>query len=297
MSLDRLILGTAGLGGVWGKADPDESISTILSALKKGICAIDTAPAYGDAEVYVEQALRQWEGERPAISSKVGRLRSYAADEAYYDYSDAGMQRSVEKSLEALGVPALDILFLHDPEAIPQDEAGRVVRTFEGFRERGYARKLGLGGNCPAWFYPYLRPGAFDVVMEFNRLNACNITALRDMLPFCSTNHIRYFSASPLNMGLLGRNFEAFRAGRPAWLPEGHVEAAGKLRVLAQAGGMALPELAHRFLLSLPFDFCIVMGASNAAELENSIGAFEKGPLPEDVVNEILKICIRYPDG
>ncbi|MGY0036414.1 aldo/keto reductase [Pedobacter sp. NJ-S-72] len=54
---DNLVLGTAGLGGVWGKVDAYESISTIVHAIEQGILAIDTAPAYGDAEFFLGEAL------------------------------------------------------------------------------------------------------------------------------------------------------------------------------------------------------------------------------------------------
>src|SRR5437870_5406146 len=99
MSLERCILGTAGLGGVWGPVNPLESVRTLLFALEIGINAIDTAPAYGDAEKYVGEALRNWGGIAPQISTKVGRLKSYDASEGKYDYSDDGIWRSLEQSL------------------------------------------------------------------------------------------------------------------------------------------------------------------------------------------------------
>ena len=96
MHKERCVLGTVGLGGIWGKVSPEESVNTLLKALENGIQAIDTAPAYGDAETYVGKALRLWPGENPQISSKVGRLKGYAADEGNYDFSNAVMQKSVE---------------------------------------------------------------------------------------------------------------------------------------------------------------------------------------------------------
>jgi len=134
---ERCVLGTAGLGGVWGEVDPQESVDTILTALEAGIHAIDTAPAYGDAEMYVGEALRLWPGKRPQLSTKVGRLKSYAADEGRYDYSLAGMQRSVEQSLETLGVSQLDILFLHDPDAINPAEIENVIGSLQTFKVKG----------------------------------------------------------------------------------------------------------------------------------------------------------------
>ncbi|MHA4809072.1 aldo/keto reductase [Flavitalea flava] len=292
MQAERLILGTAGLGGAWGKVDPEESFGTILYALEYGIGAIDTAPAYGDAEVLVGEALRHWNGRRPQVSSKVGRLQAYAADNGRYNFTDDGMRRSAESSLKVLGGAGLDILFLHDPEAAPWKEADRIVGTMIRLREEGYARRIGLGGNAPGWMHRYAGQGIFDVYMEFNRLNACNVTALADTLPFCKSFDIPYFAASPLNMGLLGRNFSAFSMNRPAWLDSLPVMVARELDSIADRYSLDLSELAHRFLLSLPGDFHIVLGASNRLELHSSIGSLEKGPLPKEMLKEIMQYSI-----
>ncbi|MCU7552556.1 aldo/keto reductase [Chitinophagaceae bacterium LB-8] len=287
--LDRCILGTVGLGGVWHKVDPDESISTIIAALENGIGAIDTAPAYGNAEEYVGKALRQWSGPQPVISTKVGRLKGFAADEGRYDYSVEGMQRSVEQSLETLGVSSLDVLFLHDPLHMAEENAGQVIETMLSFKEKGYAKKIGLGGNPPSWMAPYLKPEIFDVLMEFNKLNAVSTVALNEYLPFCLANHIQYYAASPLNMGLLGSCYDAFVSNPPAWLGKHYIDAAVSVKALADAQSMTLPALAHRFLLSLPYAFQIVIGASDKTQLAATIEAFQNGPLPGFMVGEIMK--------
>ncbi|CAL1517913.1 aldo/keto reductase [Chitinophaga sp. MM2321] len=285
---ERCVLGTAGLGGIWGKVDPKESVDTILTALEAGINAIDTAPAYGDAEMYVGEALRLWSGERPQLSTKVGRLKSYAADEGRYDYSHSGMQRSVAQSLETLGVPQLDILFLHDPDAIHPAEVEMVIESLQTFKAKGYTRKIGVGGNPPLWLLPYLKSGVFDVLMEFNKLNACSAVALKENLPFCIDNKITYFAASPLNMGLLGSNYENFITNNPAWLNIKFVDAAIKMKSIADRHEMALHTLAHRFLLSIPQLFHIVIGASNRQQLNDTLNDFNNGTLPRDIFLEIM---------
>ena len=50
----NLVLGTAGLGGVWGKIDPGESVEAILLALESGINRLDTAPAYNESEARLQ---------------------------------------------------------------------------------------------------------------------------------------------------------------------------------------------------------------------------------------------------
>ncbi|MEC5142439.1 aldo/keto reductase [Chitinophaga sp. 212800010-3] len=285
---ERLVLGTAALGGVWGKINPDHSVAAILTALESGIPAIDTAPAYGDAELFLGTALRQWKGQRPIISSKTGRLQTFAAHDGKYDFTEKGMLTGVENTLRTLNITALDILFLHDPEVIRKEDAGKIMETLIRCREQGLAKYLGTGGNRPAWMTDYLNAGVFDVMMEFNRLNAANVAAMQDSLPFCRDRHIRYYAASPLNMGLLGKSLDAFRQMKPAWLPAAALGTAGKLEELAASNGMLLRTLAHRFLISLPYQFNIVIGPENKTELEDSLTDFAAGPLPEQVLEEVL---------
>jgi D-threo-aldose 1-dehydrogenase len=280
--LSRCVLGTAGMGGVWGKVDPEE----------QGIMMIDTAPAYGNAEELVGKALMQWRGPLPVISSKVGRLKTYAADEGRYDYSAESMWKSVEQSLETLGVSSLDILFLHDPTMIEESLVAPVIETLIAIKEKGYTKKIGIGGNPPSWMEPYLKPELFDVLMEYNKLNACTLVALEEHLPFCLASHIQYYAASPLNMGLLGGCYDSFTCNPPAWLSKKIIDAAIRVKALADAHAIALPALAHRFLLSLPYHFKIVIGASNAAQLAATINDFKRGPLPQFLVKEIIQ-CIN----
>jgi len=41
----RLVYGTSGLGGVWGKVDEEESIDCLLYAFEHGITFLDTLPS------------------------------------------------------------------------------------------------------------------------------------------------------------------------------------------------------------------------------------------------------------
>lgn len=289
LGIDKVILGTAGLGGVWGGVDPKESIQAIHEALSHGIRALDTAPAYGDAESIVGQALELWTGERPLISTKVGRLKSYVATEAKYDYSTAGMQRSVDESLKTLGVSTVDVLFLHEPAVLTVDNAERVISAIEHFKEQGLAKKIGIGGNPPNWFLPFLKEGRFDIVMEYNKLNACSIEALQNSIPICRQTQTEYYAASPLNMGLLGCKFQEFSQRIPEWLDVGTVEQARRIQAIAERHNLPLEVLALRFLLNMNAVFKIVLGAANRQQLQNSLEAIKQGVLPVNIYNEILQ--------
>jgi aryl-alcohol dehydrogenase-like predicted oxidoreductase len=285
--LSRCVLGTAGLGGVWGKIDREESIKAILMALEDGITYIDTAPAYGDAESFVGVALKQWKGSMPLISTKVGRLRSYSATEGLYDYSNDGMERSVENSLKLLGIPCVDILFLHEPDAMPREAAERILEKLVQLKEDGYTKKIGLGGNSPDWFKKYITGDVFDVVMEYNRLNVCCTDALYSSLPDYKSKGIDLYVASPLFMGLLGSRFEEFAALTHEWLKKSDIERAKQVKMIAERYQMSLPSVAHRFLLSIPENFKMVVGPKDLCQLRQTVFDLREGPLPENIIEEI----------
>jgi D-threo-aldose 1-dehydrogenase len=291
--LSRCVLGTAGLGGVWGKIDREDSIKAVFIALKNGITFIDTAPAYGDAEYIVGTALNQWEGNKPQISTKVGRLKSYDATKAIYDYSSDGMKTSIENSLKTLGIPILDILFLHDPSAIPEKDTEHIIERLIQFKRDGYTKKIGLGGNSPGWFKKYITSDLFDVIMEYNRLNVCCMDALYSSLPDCTTKGIDYYAASPLYMGLLGDRFDEYSASPPGWLEKVYIERANQAKMIAGRSQMSLSSLAHRFLLSIPKDFKIVIGPKDSHQLRQTIVDFGEGPLVNNLVEKIKKYIIK----
>ncbi|MCD2421857.1 aldo/keto reductase [Niabella pedocola] len=287
-SLQRYVLGTAGLGGVWGPVDPEASVNSILYALERGIPAIDTAPAYGDGEAFVGRALRQWKGASPMVSTKTGRLKSYASDNGIYNYTPDGMARSVDHSLRMLGLSKVDVLFLHEPAAIPDKEIEPAVLKMMALKQEGCTSQIGLGGNYPASFLPYLDAGIFDVVMEYNRLNACCIDALDTSLPGCSRRNIAYWAASPLHMGLLGGRFESFTRNRPQWLQQKCLDTASGVNKLAIEKQLSLPSLALRFLQNIPWPFRMVIGPANWQELSESLEAILDGPLENAIYNEII---------
>lgn len=283
----RLALGGAGLGGAWGKVDPAESVETLLYALENGVTVFDTAPAYAASEQYLGQALRRWKGPPPFVSTKAGKLRSEAAWIDKHDFSPAALRRSVLNSLETLGLEALDLLFLHEPHVVAADRVDEVVETLLRLREEGLTRRLGLGGNPDEKWLDRLPAGHFEVVMGFNRLDACNLDALRHEWPSVKTAGAAFYAASPLHMGLLGDRFADNLRRPPPWVSERDVENARRVHAIAGAHGLALSSLAHRFLFSVAEADRVVLGAANLAQLQASLADWESGPLPEDLFHAV----------
>ncbi len=288
----RLVYGTSGLGGVWGKIDPEESIACLHYAFENGIIAIDTAPSYSQAERIVGRALNRWPGERPFISTKVGRLQAEGAYEFKLDYSPEGMRSSVERSLDLLGIEQLDLLFLHEPQCVPMHRIDEVLETMQGFKEQGLTRMLGVGGNPTDEFRPYITPSTFQVVSGFCKLDACNLTAFDQDIPYLRQQGIAYYAASSLHFSLLGDGFDAYVSNPPdsEYISARDVAHAKSVNALALKYDMPLSTLAQRYLFSIEEATRVVIGARTLNHIQITISDWEQGTLPETIFNEVTNL-------
>lgn len=113
-----LLVGEIGLGlsGLSRGADPipdAEALATIAAALDAQASLVDVAPSYGTGRgLHLLAAALKGRRAQAQVCLKAG----YAADGAT-DYSPAGVRRSLEQSLKALGTDRVEVLLLHNPPA------------------------------------------------------------------------------------------------------------------------------------------------------------------------------------
>lgn len=290
----RLVVGTAGLGGVWGEVEEDESIEAILYALEHGIEVIDTAPSYHRAEEYVGKALRQWQGELPFISTKVGRLPAKKADEVYVDYSPQAMRESLSRSLDLLDIDFIDLLFLHEPQLVPVGEMESILNTLRSFQEEGLVGKLGIGGNPVDSFWPYVKKEHFDAVSTFLKLDASSLEGLKHDIPKFRDKGLAIYAASSLHMGLLGSKFSVYVENPPdnEWIKQTHVNNAIKVKQIADDHNLSLTNLALRYLFSMKEADRVVLGPGNLDEVKESLQIWEEGPLDKDIFDQVTEVLI-----
>jgi aryl-alcohol dehydrogenase-like predicted oxidoreductase len=292
----RLVYGTSGLGGVWGAVDESESIDCLLYAFENGITTLDTSPSYSKSEEYVGKALRRWQGEKPFISSKVGRLPAESAFDAKMDYSPMGMRNSLYRSLDLLGIECLDLLFLHEPQWVPLDKIDEILNTLQSFKAEGLTKMLGVGGNPSETFMPYIQKDIFQVVSGFCRLDACTLTAFDNELPCILERKLAYYAASSLHFSLLGNRFDTYTKTPPTnteYISAYEITNAIEVNKIAQKHGISLPTLAQRYLFSINEATRIVMGARKINQIENTIDDWQQGALPEDIFDEITYVLLR----
>jgi len=267
----RVALGTAGLAGLWGPVDPDESVHAIHMALEAGIRHIDAAPAYADAESLVGRALRSWAGPRPTLSTKAGKGRADSPDGVVPRYDPASLRNSVHDSLRILGVDALDMLFLHDPPLMATAEMRPAVETLARLREEGLVRAVGIGGNYGDAFSAYALQPPFTCFMGFNRYNLLNRSAAEAEFPAVREAGLSIWQASPLYMGLLGAKHHAYTRDKPSWIPAADLEAARRLSEACEREGIDMAGLALQFVHTSPWVDRLVVGAATPEEMRKTL--------------------------
>ncbi len=129
--MTRFGLGTAPLAGLFEEVPEAKALAVIERSWEQGIRFYDTAPLYGHglAELRLGHVLRERQRDEFVLASKVGRLlRADAPPEPgqsfrgtppvnpIFDFSYDGVMRSVDESLERLGLSRIDILHIHDPD-------------------------------------------------------------------------------------------------------------------------------------------------------------------------------------
>lgn len=129
----------------------------VIAAFEAGCTLFDLADVYceGVCEKIFGAALREVSGmrERVVIASKCG-IRKRGEPDAFapyrYDFSAAHLVKSVEQSLQRIGIETLDVLLLHRPDFLcdPAEVAG----AFSGLRQAGKVREFGVSNFSPSQF-------------------------------------------------------------------------------------------------------------------------------------------------
>lgn len=285
----RLVMGCSGIGGVWRPIQEKDAVNVLMHAFENGVSVFDTAPSYNRSQEFLGKALKQWTGEKPFISTKVGRLKADKADDCIVDYSPETMRKSVYESLELLGIDSIDLLFLHEPHLVPVEKIDEIMHCLKSFKKEGVVKSLGVGGNPIDRFYPHMIKENFDVVSGFLKLDACNLSGFNKDLPQIAAENMAYYAASALHMGLLGRRLIEYDKDRPnnEWISNTDVDVAIQINEIAKKHNIPISRLALRYVFSIAEADRVVVGPSKMEQLNDILNAWEEGKLLESIFNEI----------
>ncbi|MBA3843370.1 MAG: aldo/keto reductase, partial [Actinobacteria bacterium] len=207
--MQRVGFGASALGGLFAEVDDETARATVDSAWDLGVRYFDTAPLYGSglSEQRLGAALRDRPREEFVLSTKVGRLlRVGEPDAAFFgapplapvfDYSHDGVLRSLEESLERLGLDRVDLVLVHDPE----DEMEAGLDALDALREA--VPRVGVGTNSVETAVTFIERGGVDAVLIAGRLTLLDHSAERKLLELAYARGIELIVGGVYNSGIL----------------------------------------------------------------------------------------------
>jgi D-threo-aldose 1-dehydrogenase len=319
----RLGLGGAPLGNLFEPVTESDARALLDAAWTSGCRTFDSAPHYGHglSERRFGDALRGRSRAVFALSSKVGRLLSPAADvplvqHGYvgglpfvqrWDYSAAGMRRSVEDSLQRLGLARLDAVFVHDCDAATHGDAAAAVRRqvidealpeLQRLKREGLLRAVGLGVNDVAIVLDVLREADLDALLLAGRYTLLDQGALAELLPLCAVRGVHVALGGVFNSGLLAVGSRGGAAARfnyataaAAW-----IERTARIEAVCDAHGVPLRAAAVQFALAHPAVEIVLVGARRAAEWHDA-QAMARQPIPAAFWRDLRSAGLLPPEA
>jgi len=296
LTVPRLAYGAANLGNLYRALTDDEAWSILDAAWDSGIRFYDTAPHYGLglSERRLGAFLRTKPRDEYVLSTKVGRLLVSNPDgegtldtandfavpatlRREWDFSEAGVRRSLDESLERLGLDRVDVLYLHDPER--HDLASGIssaIPALAAVRDEGLTGAVGIGSMDVTALLAAVRTGLTDLIMIAGRYTLAEQPAALDVLPACEEHGVGVVAASVFNSGLLARA-EPDPGGRYEYgaVPPEVFDRAVAIAEICRRFDVELPAAALQFPLRHPSVRTVAVGASRPEQIEQNVRRFE----------------------
>ncbi len=298
LGLSELSLGCAQLGNLNRAISDEQASATVQAAWERGIRYFDTAPHYGLglSERRLGRALMGAPRDAYVLSTKVGRLLEplpaphahdtegfavQASHRRVWDFSRDGVLRSLEASLERLGVDRVDIVYLHDPDEHYTEALDNAYPVLAELRSEGVIASIGAGMNQTAMLTDFARNTDMDLMMLAGRYTMLEQPALDELLPTCVEKRIGIVAAGVFNSGLLARPAPSPGARydyRTA--PEELVARARRIAEICAQHDTTLPAAALAFPLAHPAVVSVCVGARSPDQVIRNCEEYARQPPP-----------------
>jgi D-threo-aldose 1-dehydrogenase len=276
--------------------DVARGLATIRAILAAPDGFIDTSRNYGlgRSEALIGQVVRElggWPRGR-ILSTKLDR------DMQTLRFDGARARRSIEESLEALGVDHVDILHLHDPEHVTDltdvTRPDGALRELVRMKEEGLADAIGLAAGRIDIMMPILRDWDLDVIITHSRYTLVNRNA-DPLIDLARSRGMAVLNAAPYASGALARGVaKAQRYAYQAPTPE-MLAPVARVEQVCASHGVPLGAAALQFSMRDPRIASTICGVSRPERVAETIG-WANWPIGEEVWKELLALPFATDD-
>jgi aryl-alcohol dehydrogenase-like predicted oxidoreductase len=282
--------GGAQMGNLYRAVDDATASASFQAAWEGGVRYFDTAPHYGLglSERRLGACLAGKPRDEYVLSTKVGRLlvpRPHgdgarddqgfdvpATHRRVWDFSRDGVLRSLESSLDRLGLDRIDLVYVHDPEDHWQQACRGAFPALAELRAQGVIGGYGAGMNQSRMLTDLVRDFEPDAVMVAGRYTLLEQPAAADLLPAAMERGVGVVVAGVFNSGMLAAPRPAADATYDyAPAPPELIDRAHRLADVCETHGVTLPEAAVAFPLRHPAVTAVVLGSATAGQVEQNL--------------------------
>jgi len=288
-------MGGVPIGNEFEFVTDKEAYATIEAAWDAGVRYYDTAPWYGLglSERRFGNFLHTKNRSEYVLSTKIGKLlkasktaknRGYfpfspSPNDVVYDYTASGVRRSIDDSLQRLGIDSTDIAFVHDlsadnkylPTPWPEQFAIAQKGAFPELtrmREEGLIKGWGIGVNTPEPIMRLLEVADPDVCLlasQYSLIDHKN--ALGELFPAARARKVSFVAGSALNAGFISGS-PRYNYGKDSYnIPPAFIEKRRKLREVAGNYGVDLRTAALQFSAAPDVVAALVVGCRSEPQI------------------------------
>ncbi len=294
LTVSDVCVGTSALGSFpaqYGyEVDTETAVATIRRVFEGPFTFIDTSNEYGggESEKRIGQAIRDNGGvpEGFVVATKVDPVPGTT------DFSGDRVRRSVEESLERLGLDTLPLVYLHDPEKISFEEGvapGGPLEALIALRDEGVIDHLGVAGGPIDLELQYLATEAFDAVISHNRFTLVDQSA-EPLLDDAQARGVAFVNAAPFGGGMLVKGPDAVPTYCYAPVSDEVLDRVRRMEALCAEFGVPLAAAALQFSLRDPRVTSTIVGMSEPKRVAQTVELAEFG-IPEQLWHALLPIA------
>jgi D-threo-aldose 1-dehydrogenase len=319
-------LGGAPLGNLFHAMADDVATALVRHAYASGTRYFDTAPHYGHgrSEHRIGDALRPLPRDSYLLSTKVGRRlepNSNAPHDQHgyvdtlpftqrYDYTRDGVRRSLDDSLQRLGLAQVDIVYVHDIDRATHGEAHprRLADALNGglpalaqLKASGAIGAYGLGVNDVAICLDVLRYADVDLILLAGRYTLLDQSALAELLPECLRRGVAIVLGGPFNSGILATGARPADGSAPyfnyALATPAIIDRVAAIERICTQFDVPLKAAALQFPRAHPAVVSVIPGARSLAEFDDNL-RLARSPIPAafwQTLNDLGLVAAEAP--
>ena len=300
LRVPKLCFGTSALGDMpdtygYGVSE-EQAKQTIREVFSGPVAFLDTSRNYGlgRSEERIGSVIRERGGlpDGFVLSTKLDR------DPETGRFDAAQARRSLEESLDSLGLDSVHLLHLHDPEhsASLTEITGPngALRELFKMRDEGLATAVGLAAGRIDVMMPLLSEWDFDALITHNRHTLVNRNA-EPMIDFAHGRGIAVLNAAPYGSGVLAKGSEQYARYAYQEATNEVLEPIQRVEAVCRRHGVPVGAVALQFSTRDHRITSTICGITRSERIAQTL-EWAHWPVPEELWSELASLPFTRDD-